>query len=216
MNTDWCHQESDNVLLVEGQNDCHVILALCEAYKVPETFGIYECGSDDKAVKRLNALISAPKPPAIIGLVVDADNPNLSGRWQSIVNKLKQYNYVFPAAPELVGTIIEPVSETPRLGFWLMPNNQNDGMLEDFCKEMINDNSLQIVEECLLIAEASNSTSYKPVHRSKAVVHTYLAWQDEPGKPLGQAITAQSLRPDTATAQSFVSWMMKLFRDQSI
>jgi hypothetical protein len=92
-----------------------------------------------------------------------------------------------------------------------MPNNRPDGMLEDFCSEMINVEANATVEQCPTIAETSGHTSFKSVHRSKAFVHTYLAWQDKPGRPLGQAITAQTLRNDTATAKAFVKWLTELF-----
>ncbi|MFM6310006.1 MAG: DUF3226 domain-containing protein, partial [Dolichospermum sp.] len=55
---DICKQDTDKVLLLEGKNDCHVVMALCKAHQVPETFGIYECGADTEVLKRLNALIS--------------------------------------------------------------------------------------------------------------------------------------------------------------
>ncbi len=214
MSDQWCKHEGEAVLLVEGPTDCHVILALCKHYNVPETFGIYECGNDTKAIGRMNALITGSDPPKVIGLVIDADRPNLAGRWSSIKAKLSHYDYVFPVFPEPDGTIIEPRSEVSRLGFWLMPNNRIDGMLEDFCSEMINAEATATVEQCLVIAETSGHTSFKSIHRSKAFVHTYLAWQDEPGRPLGQAITAQTLRSDTVTAQAFVQWLTELFRKQ--
>ena len=86
-------------------------------------------------------------------------------------------------------------------------------MLEDFCREMIEAGAIPVVEQCLQTAEASGHTSFKSVHRSKAFVHTYLAWQDEPGKPLGQAITAQALRGDTDNAKLFVKWLTDLFHE---
>ena len=35
--------------------------------------------------------------------------------------------------------------------------------------------------------------------------------QFEPGRPLGQAITAQALRPQTATSRAFTEWLTRLF-----
>lgn len=212
MSDQWCKHDGEAILLVEGQNDCHVILALCKAFNVPETFGIYDCGSDAQALKRLNALISGSSPPKIIGLVMDADRPDLAGRWASILNKLSEYNYPLPKSPLPNGTIVEFGSNMPRLGFWLMPNNRVDGMLEDMCIEMINSPALATVEQCLQIAEASGCATFKSVHRSKAFVHTYLAWQDEPGLRLGQAITAHALNSGTSTAQVFAGWLTDLFR----
>ncbi|MFN5302755.1 MAG: DUF3226 domain-containing protein [Pseudanabaena sp.] len=88
-----CKQDTDKVLLVEGDTDCHVVMALCQAHNIPETFGIYQCGSDDGVLKRLNALITRPNPPQVIGVMLDADNPSLEGRWKSIAKKLQNYSY---------------------------------------------------------------------------------------------------------------------------
>ncbi len=57
MDTEICKQTTSKVLLVEGSNDCHVVLALCQAHGVPKNFGVYECGSDESVIKRLNALV---------------------------------------------------------------------------------------------------------------------------------------------------------------
>lgn len=41
--------------------------------------------------------------------------------------------------------------------------------------------------------------------RSKAFIHTWLAWQKKPGIPMGQAITANVLNYDNAIAQNFIN-----------
>ena len=209
--SDVCKQDTDKVLLVEGVNDCHVVMSLCAAHTVPETFGIYQCGSDLGVLRRLNALIVRPNPPAVIGIMLDADKPSLAGRWDSIKSKLKHYNYAFPKNPNADGTVIEGTIYEPRLCFWLMPNNQDSGMLEDFCAELAEPVSLAFARECVEQAQASKATTFKAVHHSKAVIHTYLAWHDEPGYPLGKAITSQALRPRTEVAVKFTNWLTHLF-----
>ncbi|EKV01876.1 hypothetical protein Lepto7375DRAFT_4070 [Leptolyngbya sp. PCC 7375] len=206
-----CQQDTDKVLLVEGDNDCHVVMSLCIAHTVPETFGIYRCGSDDKVLKRLNALISRPNPPEVIGVMLDADSPSLSGRWNNVKNKLSHYNYEFPTHPSPNGTFVASDLEEPKLGFWLMPNNQDSGMLEDFCTELAEPSSLQFAQQCVEQAEAKGLATFKSVHRSKAIIHTYLAWHDEPGSPLGRAITKRALRPHTEIAVRFTDWLKRLF-----
>jgi hypothetical protein len=208
--SDICKQDTDKVLLVEGDNDCHVVMALCAAHKVPETFGIYQCGSDVGVLKRLNALIIRPNPPQTIGVMLDADS-SINGRWDSIRGKLRHYSYKFPGTPNANGTIVGDTSGQPKLGFWLMPNNQDSGMLEDFCAELAEPSSLAFARECVEAANVRNVATFKEVHRSKAIIHTYLAWQDEPGYPLGKSITKQSLRPHTAIAVSFTDWLIQLF-----
>lgn len=208
-----CKQDTERVLLVEGDNDCHVVMALCNAHNVPQTFGIYQCGSDVGVLKRLNALILRPNPPQVIGIMLDADSPSLEGRWQSIKDKLKNNNhsYVLPKKPNADGTVVESISDRPKLGFWLMPNNQDSGMLEDFCAELAEPASLAFARECVEQAQERKVTTFKAVHFSKAVIHTYLAWQDEPGYPLGKSITSQALRPQTDIAVKFTNWLTGLF-----
>ena len=209
--SDVCKQDTDKVLLVEGDNDCHVVMSLCKAHTVPESFGIYQCGSDDGVLKRLNALIIRPEPPQTIGVLLDADNPSLSGRWDSIKRNLGHYDYEFPIVPHSDGTIIESSSDHPKLGFWLMPNNQVSGMLEDFCVELAEPKGLNFARSFVEQAWASGLSTFKDVHRSKAVIHTYLAWHDKPGYPLGRAITKQALRPHTDIAIKFTDWLRQLF-----
>ncbi len=208
--SDVCKQDTDKVLLVEGDNDCHVVLSLCAAHTVPKNFGIYQCGSDIQVLKRLNALISRPEPPQVIGIMLDADK-SLEVRWGNIQSKLSHYNYTFPMTPDPDGTVIKSLSNQPKLGFWLMPNNQIPGMLEDFCAELAEPESLSFAQECVEQAKVKGLSTFKEVHRSKAVIHTYLAWHDQPGYPLGRAITRQALRPHSDIAVKFTNWLSCLF-----
>src|SRR5436190_12037086 len=210
MPNDPCKSETSRILLVEVKDDCHVVMSLCNAYNVPEVFGLFECGGFDQLLKRLNALVSEPNTPEVIGALLDADT-NLSARWKSITAKLSHYDYVFPAQPNVNGTIIEGDGGLPKLGIWLMPNNQIAGMLEDFCLEMIDAGARAGAETAIAKAEGDGLTTFIPNHRSKAIVHTFLAWQDEPGNPMGLAITRQALRPQTNTARTFTEWLELLF-----
>ena len=210
---DPCKHEGKKVLLVEGKDDCHVIMALCSYYNIPETFGIYECGNDISLLKRLNALILQPDPPEAIGIVLDADYPDIMSRWQQIRQKIKDHGYPFSKSPLPGGTILKKKTQTPTIGIWLMPDNQKTGMLEDFVMEMADKTALQAAKDCVARAKEKGITTYKPAHHSKAVIHTWLSWQDEPGKPLGQAITAKVLEPGSELAKVFIHWLEDLFQD---
>ncbi len=111
---DPCKHQGRHVLLVEGRNDCHVVMALCAAHDLPKAFGIYECGSDVLAVKRLNALISQPDPPEVIGLVLDADDSAAARRWQSVKDRLSHYPYQLPEKPASSGILVDAVDDKPR------------------------------------------------------------------------------------------------------
>lgn len=210
--TNPCKYEGERVLFVEGIHDCHVVLALREVHGVAKNFGIYECGGEDGVLRRANALIPSSTPPEVLGLVVDADKPDIAGRWQSIRDKLSRHGYMFPLEPSRGGTVIQESRELPRLGIWLMPNNRDTGMLEDFCFELAVPHSREFAQRCVDDARKAGATTFQSVHYRKAVVYTYLAWQDKPGLPLGQAVTRQSLLPQLPIAREFTSWLARLFQ----
>ncbi len=207
--SDICKSEAERVLLVEGKDDCHVILALARFYQLPENFGIFECDGDEKAPKRLNALIpkSDPGKPQAIGIVLDATE----GRWAQITAKIAHHRYEIPALPDPDGMIIEGDDTKPRIGVWIMPDNSNLGMLEDFLLAGVPPVGVAVATEAVDLAKRKQVTTFKDVHYSKAVIHTYLAWQDEPGRPLGQSVTSKMLSPETPEAKRFVAWLRKLF-----
>jgi len=52
---------------------------------------------------------------------------------------------------------------------------------------------------------------FSEIAQPKAIIHTWLAWQSEPGKPLGTAITARFLDANVAQVDVLVDWLRKLF-----
>ncbi len=111
--------------------------------------------------------------------------------------------------------IIDPPEESllPRVGVWLMPDNQLNGMLEDFlallvpAKSLLFDRIKKTVDEI-----PENERLFSPPARSKVLIHTWLAWQKDPGLPFGTAITARFLDPLHSEADKFVAWLRELFR----
>lgn len=202
-------------LLVEGNDDQHVVWALCEKHAVPESFDVIECESVENVLKAFEVRLKIVDNNQRIGIVVDAD-VNLKSRWDSIVSILKKTGKYDCEAIELPqdGLILEPTDNTyPKVGIWLMPDNNQNGMLEDFMTALAtpDDALMKKSEDVLTELETEGIQKYKPVHRSKAKIHTYLAWQDAPGRPMGQAITANILNADSELAVKFAEWLKKLF-----
>lgn len=204
--------DAPKILLAEGDNDCHVVAALCKHYKLPKSFDLDSCGSDYKVFKKLGALLNTENKQAI-GVVLDADNPNFASKWHKFQATLNKANIHCDDKPSLTGTIIPATDDHPRIGLWLMPDNRVDGMLEDFCLTMAESAAIDFARDCVSTAHEKGHASFIDNHRSKAVVHTYLAWQNEPGRPLGQAITAKVLDPEHPLAEAFADWLKRLFAD---
>ncbi len=202
-------------LLVEGKNDRHVVWALCEQHQVPETFSVEIPREDNGGVETL--LKSIPVRLKIsglraLGVILDADQ-NLASRWDAVCERFRQAGYSnLPPNPEPNGSIIE-VDQMPRIGIWLMPNNHLPGMLENFVSHFIPDDDLLATKAEVVLheIESENLNKYSLSHHQKAFIHTWLAWQETPGQPMGQAITAQVLSHDQPLAQAFIKWLNLLF-----
>jgi len=206
---------SKKIILVEGVDDEHVIKNLLQGRELLE---FKQQKGVDRLEDRLRDELDA-SDVAALGIVVDADT-DISARWDSLRNTLTNAGYQdVPGKPDPNGTIIEAPAKSllPRhVGVWIMPDNQSKGILEDFLRKMIpEDNRLfqhakdsvdKIPKEAILFAEPK-----KP----KALIHTWLAWQEEPGKPPGMAIAAKSFDPNVPQAQAFIHWLERLFQIQA-
>ena len=202
-------------LLVEGNDDQHVVWALCQQFDIAETFDVV----DSKGVPKLIADIPVrikQRETQSLGILADADYEGPNSRWKQITEKLKGLDYSVPNTPTALGTIIpSPAINRPQVGIWLMPNNQDIGMIEDFVRLLVptDDKSLQLAKETITTLEERNLQRYIPNHRAKALIHTWLAWQEDPGTPLGQAVTKHYLTTDTDLCQQFANWLKQLFNE---
>lgn len=204
-----------NKLLVEGPSDKHVVLALCQYYDVPENFDIIVCGGIDDLLRNLNLRLTHPELNQIIGVVVDADN-DIQKRFSQIARIVQKHGgNIEDQSLESDGLIIpsDNTMETANFGLWLMPDNINIGMIEDFALSLIpqKDDMLPEVENTLDRIEKLGINRYSEVHRSKAKIHTYLSWQEDPGCPIGLSITKNVLKPEGDIAKRFVQWLTQLF-----
>lgn len=204
-----------HVLLVEGPHDKHVLYALAAHHKLPdECFKIETLNGLDALRTRLRSRVGEEER---LGIVLDAD-VELTSRWQSIQEQVRKAlgseALLLPTQPSPEGTVIT-LPDGRRLGIWLMPNNQLPGNLEHFLAFLrpAGDQLLPLVDSFLsqLPSAEDCPQRFPDKDRMKARIHAYLALQKEPGKPLGQAITARYLDADAPEAQTLVEWLRRLF-----
>ena len=204
-------------LLVEGNDDRHVVWALCKQHSIPETFTVETPGQEGGVDALLKSIPVRLKMSGLeaLGIVVDADQ-SVQDRWAAICHRLRDAGYVaLRSQPDPDGFIVDSPGR-PRVGVWLMPDNQLRGMLEDFVSVLIpaGDPLAQRAENCLQEIEREDLCRYPLVHHPKALIHTWLAWQELPGRPMGQAITAHVLDHDKPLAARFVRWLNRLFNPE--
>ena len=152
----------------------------------------------------------------ILGVVVDADDKPRE-RWASIQGFCRKCNVQAPDRCPPKGFILDGlVGESgveARFGAWLMPDNQTDGMIENFCFGLIPGGNEQLIEYTGSAVDMAKSKGapFHPHQIAKARLHTWLAWQDPPGQSIGKAIASRTLRPDADSAKAFVAWFRELY-----
>ena len=194
------------VLWVEGPNDQHVMWNLCERHALPQVFKVQVADNVDELLKLLR---SSPKASDLerFAAILDADL-DLDKRWRQVQKALLAAGYRdVPEAPRPGGTIVRG-PDLPPAGIWLMPDNRLPGILEDFLAFLIptGDATLPLVDGFLDgIPEPARRFAAKD--RPKARMHAWLAAQQQPGKPLGQAIQARYLDAEATAVAPFLSWL---------
>jgi hypothetical protein len=201
----------NNILLVEGIDDEHAMYGLFQKYNIPDVFSVENCKGIDKLLRGINTRLKSEDIQKL-GIVIDADQ-DIAARWTSLKTIFAKSNFVLPNELPSEGLTLE--QNSIKIGIWIMPDNNVNGMLEDFTKFLIpdDDNLLPIVERTLNHIEADNLNKYnKHLHKSKALIHTWLAWQEDPGTPQGLAITKKYLTTENKElSDRFIGWIKRLF-----
>ena len=199
------------LLVVEGPDDKHVIWAIRQRHAFEHEFVVKDEGGYESLFGRLSPRLKPGTDLERFGIVVDADT-DLAARWQSIKGVLVRAKYAdVPDDPDPTGTIVNH-DILPRVGVWIMPDNTVTGMLEDFVAFLVppDDNLIERARKSLDEIPAEDRR-FRPVHHTKALVHTWLSWQEDPGTPLGQAITKRYFQTETQSVSDFLNWLTRLF-----
>jgi hypothetical protein len=198
------------LLVVEGPDDKHVIWAVLARHGFAPSFMIKDEGGFENLHSRLSRRLKPGTDLERFGIVVDA-NSHIDRRWQSIKDVLKNAGYeALPDNPDPSGTIVEH-EILPRVGIWIMPDNRLPGALEDYLAFLVPAGDALFERSKRCVDEIPpEERRFTDAHRSKALIHTWLAWQKEPGKPLGQAVTVY-LETDGPDVTLFLDWLTRLF-----
>ncbi len=202
-------------VFVEGRDDKHAILHLLWRHGLssktdPGFPQIESSGGRDGVLEAIEAAVSAGTDRTL-GFVLDADD-DIGARWRSVAHRLQNVGVDVVTGLDSAGFLGESSEYGTRVGVWLMPDNEQAGKLEDFLEGLVD-------ETHPLLPHARNATqeakelgaAFSDAKTSKAVLHGWLAWQQEPGRPYGTAIRSGYLRHDSEAAERFVAWFRRLF-----
>lgn len=205
-----------NRLYVEGKTDRFVIAELAEANGIlwndrHPPIDIQFAGSKEvlKDSDYIQARLSDSGIQAI-GIVIDADD-DPAATWMSLRNACLKIIPNFPETLPPTG-LIHTTPDGIQFGIWMMPDNQFRGMLETFLAYLVTqDDPLWQYAQSTVNQAKTKAAPFKPTHQDKANIHTWLAWQNEPGQQLHTALQTKILNPQHPKAQEFADWLKRLY-----
>jgi hypothetical protein len=190
--------------------------------------------SVDNVLGKFNSLINFNTEELdAIGIILDFDSPNdeqSNNRNVAVESVIKTLNnsdkdsnkWDIPNNFSILsqsGFIATPNSNSrlenvPKIGVWLMPDNQYRGMLETFLQHLIPKSQQNLLDYAGAVTDKAKkdyTAPYKDCHKDKAVIHTFLSWMDEPGKPFGISFQNKSFDANSPLALKFIEWVKNLF-----
>jgi hypothetical protein len=203
--------ESDKILVVEGKDECNFFAAILEYEKI-NGIQVMDIGGKDKFKNTFPNLRNSDQFDKVhtIGFIRDAEEKDATSAFQSICSTLK--NNQLPV-PKTINTIIN--KSNIKIGIFIMPNNNDAGMLEDLCIESVKTYPIfacvdQYIECCLSKNLPENN---KKFNRSKAKIQTYLASKTPIANSLGIAAQKQYWNFEQKCFSELINFLNNLFKN---
>jgi hypothetical protein len=232
------------IIVVEGEADRQVIECLCEVIGISPEIKMFTPKDLTKLqLAELDTGISKPADTKTgiynilksllkqlengdlenLAIVVDADQTgsNLGG-FNETLKQIQQRLIPYQLTDSTNGLIFTHPHGGSPIGVWIMPNNQDDGMIESWLAHCIHHH------ENPLFQKAKNNTpqqteqpKFGEHHRTKAEVATWLAWQKKPSIGLYSAFIRHQdaqknkqlslLNSQSTHYQNLVTWLNYVF-----
>ena len=168
------------VLIGEGRDEVNFFEALVGHLGVSDV-QVEEYGGKNKLSIYLKEFGVRPGHQNVLALGITRDaDASVAQVFQSVCTLLGNHGLPAPAAPGQVA------AGPPRVGVFLLPDNQRDGMLEDLCLDGVQgDGAMPCVDDFFQCV--ARNAARNPTPMAKARVHAWLSSQPVPDLRLGEA-----------------------------
>lgn len=214
-----------NILLVEGEADRGFFEALCLLLSIPADVRVAtpkDAGGTHNTKEGVLSHLTKVLLPQLqdgqlerIGVVVDADRAmhgsGYAATFQRFTEALAQSDYRPNPAPTS-GLVFTHQDGLADLGLWIMPNNADEGMLEDWIKQCLHSDETGLYQHGEASIDAiPDGPKFQPWNRTKAEVATWLAWQRKPEHGLYNAAQTDLLNTDALLFKKLQAWLAHVF-----
>lgn len=154
-----------------------------------------------------------------LGLIVDSDSiangGGLTTTLEQIAHKLEPYAYQTKPTPcKKGGFIFKNNDGLPNIGVWIMPNNKDEGAIEDWVSQLVVTSQKPLFSKACDAVNKIPNPLFPQTRIKKAEVATWLAWQKLPGKGLHYTIDGDLLDVSAKHYTGLLSWINEIFLAQ--
>ncbi|MEA1869759.1 MAG: DUF3226 domain-containing protein [Euryarchaeota archaeon] len=214
---------AEQILLVEGESDRSFFKEVCKtlglhpSVKVAPPKDVGGSHNTKEGVfNHLPILLSQLGDAEIthLAVVVDADSAVNGGGYQRAIDKVtetvKPYGFTLASNP-VGGVLFQNDDGLADFGLWVMPNNSDEGMLEDWIKSCVHPDEHELFAHAETVVDTLPQTKFKPIHISKAEVATWLAWQKQPGHGIYRAVEDQLIDTNSVLFKELCIWLTHVY-----
>ncbi len=219
---------ADHMLLVEGEADKSFFEQVCKTLELhtsvtvapPKDVGGSH-NTKEGVFNHLPILLNQLSDAQIthLAVVVDADSEDNGGGYNRAIDRVTEIvkSYGFTLASDSVGGILFQHDDgLADFGLWVMPNNCDEGMLEDWIKSCVHSDEHKLFAHAETVVDTLPQTKFKSIHISKAEVATWLAWQKQPGHGLYRAVEDQLIDMNSELFLELKDWLTHIYSSEDI
>ena len=214
---------AEHILLVEGESDQSFFKEVCKTLgldanvkvALPRDSGRFHNGKEG-VFNLLPDLLNQLGDAQItrLAVVVDADSAVNGGGYQRAIDKVteivEQHGFTLRPNPD-GGILFQHGDGLADFGLWVMPNNSDEGMLEDWIKSCVHPDEHELFAHAETVVATLPQTKFKPIHISKAEVATWLAWQKQPGHGIYRVVEDQLIDTNSALSNELCVWLTHVY-----
>ena len=216
---------SKKILLVEGETDKSFFEEICKKLSLktivrvapPRDLGGTH-NTKGGVINHLKILLPQLEDGQLtnIAVIVDADYLEHGSGGHKTVEQvsevLESFDFTLKNSTSNLGGLLFKHSDGfEDFGLWVMPNNNREGMLEDWIIECIKNDEKALFQQATTAVQQLSSPKFKTHLQAKAKVATWLAWQKTPGHGLYSVMKEGLLDENSVSYTQLGNWLKRIF-----
>jgi hypothetical protein len=220
------------ILLVEGESDRGFFEQFCKKLQLndvgvtiatPKDGGLWRKNGNQGVLNVINIYLTQLQDGTIerFAVIVDAEYKDqhalgCQGTIERFTSNVAQHGFEpdHSRCSPSDGLVFAHNDGLANIGLWVMPNNSDEGMLEDWMRCCIHPDERALFDhvETTLSGLPEPLTKFKPIHRGRAEIATWLAWQKKAEYGLFPAAKEDSLLDaNSSLFQSLAGWLKHIY-----